>query len=96
MKKIIHNIFYCIELVLIAIIYLTFAKEQINFTPYVTYPLAIILAFLPIGILAAIAFVVCSFFYNINSNVVNLSYLFIAIYLLGVWLTSLCKEKKYY
>ena len=95
MKKIVHNFFYCIEIVLIAIIYITFAKEQINFTPYVTYPLAILCAFLPIGILAAIAFVVCSFFYHINSNVVNLSYLFIGIYLLGVWLTSLCKEKKY-
>ncbi|WP_372519600.1 hypothetical protein [Candidatus Ruminimicrobiellum ovillum] len=95
MKKIIHNFFYCIELVLIAVIYLTFAKEQINFTPYVTYPLAILCAFLPVGILAAIAFVVCSFFYNINAIVVNLSYLFIGIYLLGIWLTSLCKEKKY-
>jgi len=81
--------------VLIAIIYLNFAKEHINFTPYVTYPLAIICAFIPVGILAAIALAVCSFFYKINPNVVNLSYLFIIIYLLGIWLTSLCKEKKY-
>ncbi len=96
MKKVVHNLFYCIEIVLIAIIYLTFAKEHIHFTPYVTYPLAILCAFIPVGILAAIAFVVCSFFYTINSNVVNMSYLFIGVYLLGIWLTSLCKEKKYY
>ena len=93
MKNAIHNVFYCIEIVLIAIIYLMFAKEHINFTPYLTYPLAVILALLPIGLIAAAAFVVCSFFYNIHPNIVNLSYIFIGIYLLGVLVTSLFKEK---
>ena len=93
MKKAIQNIFYCVEIVLIAIIYLMFAKEHINFTHYITYPLAIILAFLPIGILAAIALVVCSFFYNINPNIVNLSYIFIGIYILGFLVTGLFKSK---
>ena len=95
MKKVTRKLFYFIEIVLAAIIYITFAKENINFTPYVTYPLAIICALIPIGPLVAIAFIVCSFFYHVSANVVNLSYLFIGIYLLGVWLTSLCKEKKY-
>ncbi len=94
MKKVTRKLFYFIEIVLAAIIYITFAKENINFTPYVTYPLAIICALIPIGPLVAIAFIVCSFFYHISSNVVNLSYLFIAIYLVGLAITSLFKEKR--
>ncbi|MBR3654760.1 MAG: hypothetical protein IKN62_04915 [Elusimicrobia bacterium] len=94
MKKVTRKFFYLIEIVLAAIIYVTFAKEHINFTPYVTYPLAIICAFIPIGPLAAIALIVCSFFYHISSNVVNLSYLFLAIYLIGLAITSLFKERK--
>ncbi|MBR4632348.1 MAG: hypothetical protein IKO48_03390 [Elusimicrobia bacterium] len=92
MKKAIHNVFFCIEIVLIAIIYLIFAKEHVHFTPYVTYPLAIILALLPIGLLAAVAFVVCSFFYNIHPDIVTLSYVFIVVYLLGIFITSLFKK----
>ena len=94
MKKTTRKLFYFIEIVLAAIIYITFAKENINLTPYITYPLAIICAFIPIGPLAAIAFIVCSFFYHISSNVVNLSYLFIAIYLIGLAITGLFKEKR--
>lgn len=94
MKKFIHLIFYWVELILIAIIYLAFAKDHISFTPYVTYPVAIAVAFIPIGIISAIACVVFSFFYDINAYIVNLSYLFIVIYLIGIWLTSLFKDKK--
>ena len=94
MKKVTRKLFYFIEIVLAAIIYITFAKENINFTPYVTYPLAVICALIPIGPLVASAFIVCSFFYHISSNVVNLSYLFIAIYLVGLAITSLFKEKR--
>ena len=94
MKKVTRKLFYFIEIVLAAIIYITFAKENINFTPYVTYPLAIICTLIRIGPLVAIAFIVCSFFYHISSNVVNLSYLFIAIYLVGLAITSLFKEKR--
>lgn len=96
LKKFVNFIFYFVQLVIIATIYLIAVNVYVPaaVSPYIKYPIAIIFAFVPIGIFSAIICIVLSFFYNdINSQIVNLSYLYVVIYLIGLYVTSLNKKQ---
>ena len=95
LNKFVNFIFYFAQLVIIAIIYLTVVNVYIpaEVSPYIKYPIAIIFAFFPIGIFSAVFCIVLSFFYNdINTQIINLSYLYVAIYLVGLYIMNLKKD----
>ena len=95
LNKFVNFIFYFAQLVIIAIIYLITVNVYIpaEVSPYIKYPIAIIFAFFPIGIFSAVFCIVLSFFYSgINTQIVNLSYLYVAIYLIGLYVTGLNKN----
>jgi len=95
LNNFVNFIFYFAQLVIIAIIYLVAVNVYIpaEVSPYIKYPIAIIFAFFPIGIFSAVFCIVLSFFYNdINTQIVNLSYLYVVIYLVGLYVTGLNKN----
>lgn len=95
LKKFVNFVFYFVQLVIITVIYLTVVGQYVPETvsPYVKYPIAIICAFFPIGIFSAIICIVISFFYSdMNIQIVNLSYLYVAIFFIGLYVNGSNKE----